>query len=269
MARFISRLMYPPGARGRARPTGGGRVGRASPGSRPQALRRFQGRRGAGGARHAARSAAPEPGRPHLPGEHQGGARAVVHEPGPQPHLRLQPRRGKARLRRGGAARPDAGHGVLGPGPGARTEHQRRHGARGRAGGVRTRAEGGGAQGPRHAARARVHRRAGQALHRQARRSGRGRPRLCRRHARRDPRLSRRPRCPHAARRGVDGPAPVELLDARRPAVRRDAAGAGHAREGADRPQEPSRARSTSGFTSGNPPTRPSGPRRKPIACCR
>ena len=95
------------------------------------------------------RSPAPAPGAPIAPrlqnlGAHtfpvstKVAARAVVHEPGPEPDLWVQPRRGGPRLCRSGPARSVARDGLLGPGARARPEHQRADG-RGR------RAQGAGA----------------------------------------------------------------------------------------------------------------------------
>ena len=170
------------------------------------------------------------------------------------------------------AARLDPGRrdGVLGPGARARAEHQRDDERGGRAEGARAGAEGGRAEGERHAARARLHRRAGRALHRQ----GRG--------SRKAPTAPSPTRCARSSRRFPDD------LDARtlyaealmdlRPwnYWTRDGVPYDETREIqaslervlAKQP-EPSRARCTCGFICGRRPTRPSAPRRRPIACCR
>ena len=74
-------------------------------------------------------AAAAEPRHAHVPGVDAEPAGAAVHQPGPEPRLRLQPRRGAPRVPRGGAARSEPGDGLLGPGARARAEHQRGDGA--------------------------------------------------------------------------------------------------------------------------------------------
>ena len=76
--------------------------------------------------------------------------------------VRVQPRRGRSRVSRGGAPRSGMRDGLLGPGARAGAEHQRADGPEGGARRPRTRAEGGGAEGRRHPARAGAHRRADQ-----------------------------------------------------------------------------------------------------------
>ena len=143
------------------------------------------------------RAATAEPRRPHLPGHDEVGSRAAVHQPGPEPRLRLQPRRGRPRVRRGGAARSALRDGVLGPGARARPQHQR---ARWRPTTSRRRCELVQKAAPlkarRHPARAGVHRRAGAALHRASRTTGSRpiapMPTRCARSQRTFPRRSRR-----------------------------------------------------------------------------
>ena len=76
---------------------------------------------------------APVPRLAHVPGVDEERRRPGVHEPGPEPRLRLQPRRGPARLPRSGASRSHARDGLLGPGARARAQHQRDDGAERRA----------------------------------------------------------------------------------------------------------------------------------------
>ena len=94
------------------------------------------------GPQRRAGAAPAEPRLAHVPGVDEERRRAAVHEPGPEPRLRVQPRRGAARVPRGGAARPDAGDGLLGPGAGPRAQHQRGDGAQRRAARRRAREEG-------------------------------------------------------------------------------------------------------------------------------
>ena len=151
----------------------------------------------------------------------EGRARAAVHQPGPEPRptASITPKPA-ARLPRPRGSIPNCAMAywgqalVLGPNINAPMD------AGGRAEGARARAEGDRAQGPGHAARARLHRRARRALHRPGRGS-RQRPTA--------PMPTRcdsstqpypgRPRCADALRRIADGPAAVELLDARRRAA--------------------------------------------------
>ena len=246
-------------------------TGRTSHCSRSQALRRLQGTPRRRCARHAARAAAAEPRRPHLPGQHEGGARAAVHEPGPQPHLRLQPRRGQAAPspRRRGSTRRWPWR------TGARRWCSDRTSTRRWCPEAEPVAfelvqKAVALESARDAARARLHRRARRSATPASPTIGRPADRAYADAMRaRDARVSGRPRRPHALCRGVDGPAAVELLDARRPAVRRDAPGAGDAASRCWPPTRTIPARFTSGFTCGSPPTRRSVPRPKPIACCR
>ena len=109
-----------------------------------------------------------------------------------------------------------------------------------RAEGLRGRPEGGRAEGQGLAARARVHRGPGPALHAARPRTARARrPRLRGGHEGRGPPLPERPRRGHPVRGGAHGPAALELLDARRPALRRDPGDRGHAGEGAGPEPEP------------------------------
>ena len=88
---------------------------------------------GARASRRAARTPAAESRQPHLSGHDAVAGRAAVHQPGPEPVVRLQPCGGGPRVPRGGAPRPRMRDGVLGPGSRARAEHQRHDGPDGRA----------------------------------------------------------------------------------------------------------------------------------------
>ena len=177
----------------------------------------------------------------------------------PRQRARLRKPRGSTRSR----------DGLLGPRARARPEHQRDDDAGGRAEGARAGAEGAVAQGARRRRASAPTSTPWPPLHRQAGRSRHGQPRVRRRDAQRRGGVSRRPRCAHDVRRVADEPAAVELLDARRRAVRRDARSRRVARRGAAAQSESSRARCTCGFTCGSRPTRRSGPKPKPIGCCR
>src|SRR4029450_9174926 len=60
-----------------------------------------------GDAHRCPRAAAAEPGNAYLPGLDAQPTGAALHEPGPQPCLRLQPCRGAASVPRSGAPRPE------------------------------------------------------------------------------------------------------------------------------------------------------------------
>ncbi len=66
---------------------------------------------------------------PYLQGHDEVGPRAAVRQSGAESRLRLQPCRGRPRVRRGGAARSRAAPWPTGAGAGARPEHQRGDGA--------------------------------------------------------------------------------------------------------------------------------------------
>ena len=137
----------------------GGNPARATPGAgpgraaQPRTLRQARGLRSARSTRDAAGPAPAEPRGPHVPRLDEGRTRATLHQPGPQPDLRLQSRRGRAGLRRGGAAGPGVRDGVLGAGPRARPEHQRADGCRRRTQGQGAGAAGARTQGHGHATR--------------------------------------------------------------------------------------------------------------------
>ena len=192
----------PPRRRGsRARPTGGGRRGCADAPTPPHkhydTARRLR--------------PAPAPGMPlaprlqnlgvhTFPVDHEGGARAALHQPGREPGLRLQPRRGRAaRSPKPRGSIPTLAMAywgqalVLGPehqrGDGRRRTSRRRCALVQKA--VALKAHG-------HAARARLHRRARRALHRQGRGSRRRptapTPTRCARSSQRFPTISTRGR---------------------------------------------------------------------------
>ena len=160
-------------------------------------------------------------GRPRLhrlQDHHRERARAGLFRSGPAPRLRVQSRRGAARVPHGAEARSRLRHVLLGRGAGARPQHQSSDaGGRGRAG-LRRRAEGEGAGRQGEPARAGADRRARGAL----RQRSEGRPRAARRGLRgRNGEgrgaVSRRRRDRHALRRGGDGSQPLGLLEAGRP----------------------------------------------------
>ena len=208
-----------------------------------------------------ARAPAPEPRRPHLPGDDEVEEGPALRQPGREPRLRLQPRGGGPRLPRGRAPRSELRHVLLGPGLRAGTEHQRPHVARRRAEGLRAGPEGRGHEGQGHAAGARLHRRRGQALHRPQGRPGRREQGLCGRDGGPGQEVSRRPRRPDHVRGVAHGPAPLELLDGRRPALSRDGGDRGHPREACWPATRTTRERTTSTSTPWRRRRAPSGRR--------
>ena len=164
----------------------------------------------------------------------QQPAGAAVHQPGPEPGLRVQPRRGAPRVPRGGAAGSEPGDGLLGAGAGARPEHQRGDGAQRGAAGLRAGAAGADAADARHrcasAPTSTPWRSATPARPRIGGRATRPTPRRCASCTRT---LSRRSRRRDALRRVGDGPAAVGLLAARRRPARRH-----RRRRGADRARD-------------------------------
>ena len=205
-----------------------------------------------------------------FPCQHESRARAALHQPGPEPGLRLQPRGSRARVRRSRPARPRPRDGVLGTGARARTEHQRGDERGRRAEGASPRPESGVAEGHGHAARARLHRRARRPLHRQGRAT------------------ARRPIAPMpTAMRRVAQSFPDDLdaqtlyaealMDLRpwnywtrdgKP-YRRDDGSCRRRSSRCWRSTRTIRVRCICGFTCGRRPTRRSAPKRKRIACCR
>src|SRR5262249_42315961 len=93
----------------------------------------------------------------YVQGHHALGARPAFHQSGAEPRVRVQSRRGRPRVRGGGAAGSVVRDGALGTGPRARTQHQCRDGIGRQTEGVRAGAKGGGQGGDRDAARARLH----------------------------------------------------------------------------------------------------------------
>ena len=186
------------------------------------------------------------------PGDHhRRPARPGVLRPGPAPRLRLQPRRGGARVPRGGPHRSRLRHVLLGhrAQPGVQLQQPHRRGSRAR--GLRSGADRARARGEGEPARAGHHRGAGPAaLDGEGREPCRPRPRLCRRHARGGAPLSRRPRRRHALRGRAHEPPALGSLDHRR------AARAGHRRGGAD---ARAGARSQPGASRRQPPLHPRG----------
>ena len=171
------------------------------------------------GPRRRAGAAAAEPRHAHVSGVDDEAAGAALHQPGPEPRLRLQPRRGAAapsarrRVSIPNLAMAYWGQAlVLGPNINAAMEPneephayelmQKAHVAR--------------RQGARRAS-GRSSTRWPQRYSGKRRRPRRQRRGLRRRDARRAPAVPRRPRHRDALRRVDDGPAAVGLLDARRP----------------------------------------------------
>ena len=193
--------------------------------ARTQALRAPSRIRSSVGARHAARAAAAEPRRAHVQGDDEVGARAAVHQSGREPRLRVQSRRSRPRVCRSRAPRSRTARWPTGVtrSCSARTSTRRwsRRTNRRRSSWLRRRRS---LKPKATRARAGVHRRARRSATPASRKIG-SRP------------TARSPtRCaswspPYPTDldaktilRGIaDGPAALELLDARRPAVRRDA----------------------------------------------
>ena len=96
-----------------------------------------------------------------------------------------------------------------------------------------------------------------------------GRSRVRRRDARAGEEVSARSRRRDDLRRVADGPAAVELLDARRPAARGHERGRSPRSSGCSPRTRSIRARCTTGSTCGSRPRRPNAPRRRPTGCCR
>ena len=148
---------------------------------------------------------------------HEEPAGPGLLRPGPQALLRLQPRRGAARLPHGAEARSDLRPLLLGRGARARSQHQRADDAGGTSAGAGRAEAGPGARRRRQREGARADRGAGEALFRNsAGRSRAARRRLCRRHGRPLRRLSRRSRYRRPRRRGGDGYPALGLLAAGR-----------------------------------------------------
>ena len=153
----------------------------------------------------------------HLHRHHGERAGAGVFQPGAPPRLRVQSRRGAARVPQGAAARSRLRDVLLGRGVGARPEHQYADaGGRGRAR-LRGHPPGAGARRQGDAARAGADRRARDPLHA----GPQGRPRAARRGLRRRHGQGRgavpgRQRHRGAPCRSADGPEPVGLLGAGR-----------------------------------------------------
>ena len=221
------------------------------------------------GPRRRAGAAAAEPRHAHVPGDDDERRRAALHQPGTEPGLRLQPRRGPARVPRGGAARSDPGDGLLGPGAGARPEHQRGDGAQRRAARRRAGAEGALARaaGARRAS-------ARSSTRSATRYSGRADQRVANDQAYADAMRAVHEQFPDdldiadALRRVDDGPAAVGLLDARRPPARRHR-GDRRPHRGRDAPQPEPSGRAAHVHPPGGGDGRPSGPRAPPTRCCR
>ena len=194
-----------------------------------QALRQAGGVRGAARAELPAGAATAESRRPHFPCLDESETGAALHQPGCQSRLCLQSCRGGASFCRGRSSRSAEPDGVLGARAGARSQHQRDDEPRGRAQSACSGTESRVAQGratPRERAyidavlarytgkpedRAQANLAFANAMRKVVAAVPRGRRRaddLC---------------------RVADEPASVELLDARRRAVRRDARSRGRA----------------------------------------
>ena len=172
---------------------------------------------------------------------HQLAAGPGLLRPGTSPGVRLQSRRGAARLPRGGAPRSGLRHVLLGHRADLRLELQQPDRCRARARGLGGRPEGAGAGRQGDAAGARHHRGAGGApLRRPQGRPRRPRSRVRRCHAPGGAAVPRRSRRRDVLRRRHDEPAAVAPVDAGREARARDGGDRGHAGARAGRQSRPS-----------------------------
>ena len=243
-------------------------VGDVCPGAAPPALRAH--RCGApGGTWGCARAAIAEARHTYLQSHDEIGARAVVRQSGPQPRVWVQSRRSGPRVCGSSASRPGVRDGVLGASSCPWPEHQRRDGPRGRTKSARARAEGAVARTRRDGARACLHRRTRDTLHREGRPTAGRRSRVCRCDARANEEIPARPRRGDDVCRVADGPAAMELLDAGRGTTGGDRGSRGGSRARDRIESETSRRASLLDSHLGADQQFPSGPRGKPIACCR